>query len=93
MIEFSTKLQNVEISQAALLVVSPHDALIATLKILGTLTRSMMESVFNIVNSDILDSSNCLKYFYQRCFPGNDDFSKQILNSKILNSNLVTLIK
>ena len=35
-----TKLYNADISQATLLVVSPHDALIAILKILGTLTRN-----------------------------------------------------
>ena len=43
--EFSTKLWNVEISQATLLVVSPHDVLIAILKILGTLTRNICDDV------------------------------------------------
>ena len=43
--EFSTKLWNVEISQATLLVVSPHDVLIAILKILGTLTRNICDGV------------------------------------------------
>ena len=44
-LEFSTKLWNVEISQATLLVVSPHDVLIAILKILGTLTRNICDGV------------------------------------------------
>ena len=45
MIEFSTKLENAEISQATLLVVSPHDALIAILNILGTLTRNIYDGI------------------------------------------------
>ena len=43
--EFSTKLQNAEISQVTLLVVSPHHALIAILRILGTLTRNICDGV------------------------------------------------
>ena len=45
MIEFSTKLLNVEISQATLPVVSPHDTVIAIFKILGTLTRKTCDAV------------------------------------------------
>ena len=58
MIRFLTNLYNAEISQAILLVVSLHEALIAILKFLGTL---VMESVFNIVIGDRLGSLNCLK--------------------------------
>ena len=43
--EFLTKLYNAEISQVTLLVVSPHDALAAILKTLGTLTRNICGGV------------------------------------------------
>ena len=47
--------------QRILKLLSPHDALVANLKILGTLKEVfVMESVFGVVTSDRLDSSNCL---------------------------------
>ena len=45
MIEFSTKSPNVQILQATLLVASPHDAVVAILKILGILTRKTCDAV------------------------------------------------
>ena len=45
MIEFSTKSSNVQISQATLLVVSPHDAVMAIFKIPGILTRKTCDAV------------------------------------------------
>ena len=68
----------------------------------------VMESVFSIVIGDRLDSSNCLRKLYQRHFSGNLlKVSKQeffrtspeksitwfFISVKILNSNLVTLMK
>ena len=91
--------------------VSQHDALPAILKILGTLTRNICGGVsfqYSYVIGDRLDSSNCLKEPYQRCFSGNLlKLSKQeffqmspekcmkwfFISIKILSSNLVTLIK
>ena len=62
LIEFSTKLSNAKISQATLLVVSPHDALMAILKILGTLTRNICDGVSFLYSiGDRLDSLICLK--------------------------------
>ena len=67
-----------------------------------------MESVFSIVIGDRLGSFHCLKKLYQRRFSGNLlKFSKQeffqtspdkcmkwfFISIKILDSNLVTLIK
>ena len=49
--------------------VSQHDALIAVLKIQGTLTRNIYVGVgFNIVIGDTLDSSNCLKRTLRKKF-------------------------
>ena len=101
------KLWNAEISQATLLVVSSHYALIA---ILNTQKDTfVMESVFSIVIGDRLDSLNCLqKTFTKDAFLGifwnfqSSSFSEHPLKNvwsdfficfKILNSNLVTLTK
>ena len=63
MIEFSIK------SQTTLLVISPNDALIAILKIRGTLARYICDGVcFHIFIGDRLDSSNCLKRTLPRIF-------------------------
>ena len=43
--EFLTNSENAEIPQATVLVVSPHDALIAILKILGKLARNICDGV------------------------------------------------
>ena len=99
--EFSTKLQNVENSQATLLVISPHDVLIEILKFQEHSQEPfVMESGFSIVIGDSMGSSS-LKELYQKRFSRNPlKFSKQekcmtrfFINVSILIGNLVTLIK